>query len=145
MDIRVLKYFLAVAREGNITKAAESLHISQPSLSKQLMELEQELGKQLLIRKARKTELTQEGILLKARADEILSLVEKTENDITNGFNEITGTISIGGNIVESVIKTASNLQKQHPKIQFNFFSGDANEVTERLRILFNNKRFTPI
>ena len=78
MDIRILRYFLAVAREENITRAAESLHIAQPSLSKQLMELEQELGKQLLIRGKRKITLTEEGILLRKRAEDIVSLVEKT-------------------------------------------------------------------
>ena len=79
MDIRVLKYFLAVAREENITRAAESLHIAQPSLSKQIMELEEELGKQLLIRGKRKITLTEEGILLRKRAEDIVALVENTE------------------------------------------------------------------
>ena len=78
MDIRVLRYFLAVAREGNITRAAESLHITQPSLSKQLMDLEQELGKTLLLRGKRKITLTEDGILLRKRADEIVTLLEKT-------------------------------------------------------------------
>lgn len=77
MDIRVLRYFLAVAREENITRAAKSLHITQPSLSKQLMELENEVGKQLLIRGKRKVTLTEDGILLRKRAEEIILLVEK--------------------------------------------------------------------
>ena len=77
MDIRLLRYFLAVAREENITKAAESLHISQPSLSKQIMELEQEIGKKLLIRGKRQVTLTDEGVLLRKRADEIVKLLEK--------------------------------------------------------------------
>lgn len=77
MDIRTLRYFLAVAREENITKAAEHLHISQPSLSKQLMDLEQELGKTLLIRGKRKTTLTEDGVILRKRADEIVNLFEK--------------------------------------------------------------------
>lgn len=77
MDIRILRYFLAVAREENITRAAESLHIAQPSLSKQMMELEQELGNQLLIRGKRKVTLTEEGMLLRKRAEDIVSLVEK--------------------------------------------------------------------
>lgn len=78
MEVRELRYFLAVAREENITRAAESLHIAQPSLSKQLMELEKKLGKKLLIRGKRKITLTEEGVLLRKRAEEILELVEKT-------------------------------------------------------------------
>ena len=73
MDIRVLRYFLTVAREENITRAAESLHITQPSLSKQLMELEQELGKQLLVRGKRKLTLTDDGVLLRKRAEAVVA------------------------------------------------------------------------
>ena len=98
MDIRVLRYFLAVAREENITRAAESLHIAQPSLSKQLMELENEIGKSLLIRGKRKITLTEEGILLRKRADEIVSLLEKTQQELSSDMQEISGEISIGGN-----------------------------------------------
>lgn len=82
MEIRLLRYFLAVAKEENITRAAKSLHISQPSLSKQLMELEQEIGKQLLIREKRKITPTEEGILLRKRADEIITLLEKTKREL---------------------------------------------------------------
>ena len=83
MDIRLLRYFVSVAREGNITRAAESLHISQPSLSKQLKELEQELGKPLFLRGKRKITLTDDGVLLRKRAEEILSLLEKTELELS--------------------------------------------------------------
>ena len=84
MEVRELRYFLAVAREENITRAAESLHIAQPSLSKQLMELEKKLGKKLLIRGKRKITLTEEGVLLRKRAEEILELVEKTQQEISS-------------------------------------------------------------
>lgn len=97
MELRLLRYFLAVAREENITRAAEVLHITQPSLSKQLMELEQELGKQLFIRGKRKITLTEEGILLRKRADEILMLCEKTQREIAQDSDLIGGVISIGG------------------------------------------------
>ena len=97
MELRLLRYFLAVAREENITRAAESLHITQPSLSKQLMELEQELGKQLFIRGKRKITLTEEGVLLRKRADEILMLCEKTRREIAQDSDLIGGVISIGG------------------------------------------------
>ena len=96
MDIRVLRYFLAVAREGNITRAAESLHIAQPTLSKQLMELELELGKKLLIRGKRNITLTEDGILLRKRAEEIVTLITKTRNEITADSQTISGEISIG-------------------------------------------------
>lgn len=133
MDIRVLKYFLAVAREENITRAAESLHIAQPSLSKQMMELEKELGKQLLIRGKRKITLTEEGILLRKRAEDIVSLVEKTEREISSDFTEISGEIIIGGNATQTILQTASSMQMQYPNVSFQFYSGDAIDVTERL------------
>ena len=93
MDIRVLRYFLAVAREENITRAAESLHITQPSLSKQLMDLEQELGKKLLVRGKRKVTLTENGVLLRKRADEIVALLEKTEQEIGSERKELSGEV----------------------------------------------------
>ena len=91
MELRVLKYFLAVAREKNITKASQILHITQPTLSRQLMELEEELGKTLFIRGKRKLILTDEGILLRKRAEEILELVEKTEKEIMSSDEIING------------------------------------------------------
>lgn len=133
MEIRVLHYFLAVAQEENITRAAEKLHIAQPSLSKQLMELEQELGKQLLIRGKRRITLTEEGILLRKRAEEILELVSKTEQEITADEKQLVGKISIGGNLQPSVLKAAAALRKQHPGVSFQFYSSDATDVTERL------------
>lgn len=133
METRLLRYFLAVAREENITRAAESLHISQPSLSKQLMELEQELGKQLLIRGKRKITLTEEGILLRKRADEILALIEKTERELNADTMQISGEVSIGGNPTASVLNAAAAVHREYPNIQFQFYSSDATDVTERL------------
>lgn len=133
MDIRVLRYFLAVAREENITRAAEMLHIAQPTLSKQLMELEEELGKQLLIRGKRKITLTEDGVLLRKRAEEIVNLVQKTKDEISSDFLEIHGEISIGGNPTESILRAASLLRKEHEGVRFQFFSGDGTAVTERL------------
>lgn len=133
MDIRVLRYFLAVAREENITRAAENLHIAQPTLSKQLMELEQELGKKLLIRGKRKITLTEDGILLRKRAEEIVTLLEKTRSEIASDAQGISGEISIGGNPTTTVLNASSALRKMHTDIQFRFFSGDAVAVTERL------------
>lgn len=133
MDVRILKYFLAVAREQNITRAAESLHIAQPSLSKQIMELEQELGTALLIRGKRKITLTEEGILLRKRAEDIVALVEKTEREISSDFTAFSGEISIGGSTPKTLLQTAADVRKQYPNISFHFYSGDATDVTERL------------
>lgn len=133
MDIRVLRYFLATAREQNITRAAETLHIAQPSLSKQLMELEAELGKQLLIRGKRRITLTADGILLRKRAEEIVALLEKTEQEIASTDQDITGTVAIGGTPRQGVLEAASTLHQQYPQIRFSFHVGDAPDIIERL------------
>ncbi len=133
MDIRVLRYFLAVAEEENITRAAKKLHIAQPSLSKQLMDLEQELGRQLLIRGKRRITLTEEGVLLRKRAEEILELVSKTRQEITSDKKQLVGRINIGGNIHPSILRVASALREDYPGISFQFYSSDATDVTERL------------
>ena len=133
MELRTLQYFLAVTKEENITRAAESLHISQPYLSKQLMELENEFGKQLLIRGKRKITLTEDGIILRKRAEEILSLVEKTEYDLSSNNPQISGKITIGGNPTMTVLNSASRLRSQYPDVHFQFYSSDAIDVSERL------------
>ncbi len=134
MDTRILRYFLAVAREKNITRAAEILHISQPSLSKQLMDFEEQLGKKLFIRGKRKITLTEEGALLSKRAEEIIMLLEKTEQEITSDSKIINGNISIGGGIgLNSITKTASNLVSRYPEIRYDLISCDAEEAMERL------------
>ena len=99
MEFRLLEYFLAVAREQNITAAAESLHISQPALSTQLKNLEDELGKQLLIRGvkgSRKVILTEEGMILRKRAEEMILLMRRTEEEITGSNETIAGNVFIG-------------------------------------------------
>jgi len=133
MEIRLLRYFLSVAREENITRAAESLHISQPSLSKQLMELEAELGKKLFVRGKRKVMLTEEGILLRKRAEEIISLVEKTEQEIISDSAAPSGKISIGGLPNKIILRAAAQTRSEYPDISFVFYNGDASEVAERL------------
>lgn len=133
MDIRVLRYFLAVAREENITKAANTLHISQPSLSKQLMDLEQELGKTLLLRGKRKVLLTEDGILLRKRAEEIILLLEKTEKELSADNSQISGEISIGGNPTSTLLKAAAQIRANNPNVQFQFYSSDATDVSERM------------
>ncbi len=132
MDIRLMRYFLAVAREENITRAAETLHIAQPSLSKQLMELEDELGKQLLIRGKRKVTLTEDGILLRKRAEEIVALFEKTEAELRSDTS-VEGEVAIGGMSTKQILLAAAELRKTHPGVRFRFYASDANDVTEKL------------
>ena len=139
MELRVLEYFLTVAREQSITAAAEALHISQPALSTQLKAMETELGKQLLIRGvkgSRKIVLTEEGMILRKRAEEILSLVRRTENEITQSDQTIAGDVFIGTGeteIVRLFAMVAKKLQKKYPDIQYHISSGNAEHVLEYL------------
>jgi DNA-binding transcriptional LysR family regulator len=139
MELRVLQYFLAVAREQNISAAAQSLHLTQPTLSTQLKGLEEELGKQLLVRGAkgsRKVTLTEEGMILRKRAEEILSLVHKTEEEITRSDENVVGEISIGAgetDIVRYFARTAKKLQQRYPDIRYRISSGNAEYVLEYL------------
>ena len=139
MELRVLEYFLAVAREQNITAAAESLHISQPALSTQLKHMEDELGKQLLIRGvkgSRKVILTEEGMILRRRAEEILSLIKRTESEITQSDETIAGDVFIGTGeteIVRLFAVVAKKLQKKYPDIRYHISSGNAEHVLEYL------------
>jgi DNA-binding transcriptional LysR family regulator len=136
MDIRVLEYFLAVAREQTISGAAEVLHMTQPPLSKQLKELEEELGKQLFIRGKRRITLTKEGMLLRKRAEEIVSLVEKTKQEISSPDGSIIGDVYIGGGETEGmrpIARAICRVREQHPDIRFHLFSGDGYDVMERL------------
>lgn len=136
MDIRVLQYFLAVAREESITKAAETLHMTQPPLSRQLKDLENEVGKQLLIRGSKKVTLTEDGMLLRKRAEEMIALMEKTKSELSSSDENINGEIYMGSGETEAVstiAKVAKNLQKEHPLIRYHIYSGDAEHIVERL------------
>ena len=136
MELRVLQYFLAVAREQNISAAAQSLHLSQPTLSRQLKDLEDELNKRLFIRGNRKITLTEEGMLLRRRAEEIIGLVHKTENEITSSGDVIAGDIYIGAgetDAIRLVARAAQSLQTEYPGIHYHISSGDAADVIERL------------
>lgn len=136
MEIRVLQYFLAVAREQSISGAAEFLHLSQPTLSRQLKDLEEELGKQLFIRGNRKITLTEDGMLLRKRAEEIVELVKKTENEITLSNEIITGDIHIGTgetDAVRLIAKTANKITANNPQIRFQIISDDRADLLERL------------
>ncbi len=139
MELRVLQYFLAVAREQSISGAAESLHLSQPTLSTQLKNMEEELGKQLMIRGtkgSRKIVLTEEGMILRKRAEEILELVKKTEREISLSDEQVAGDVYIGTgetDTVRIVARTIRTLQKEHPDIRFHISSGNSVYVMEQL------------
>ncbi len=136
MELRVLRYFLAVAREQNITAAANFLHVSQPTLSRQLMDLEEEFGKTLMIRGKRKITLTSDGQLLRKRAEELIALADKTEAEMTFSDTEIGGDIYIGGgeaDAVRLVAKLARDIQKHYPNIHYHLTSGDADDLQEKL------------
>ena len=136
MELRVLRYFLAVAREQSITAAAETLHITQPTLSKQLRELEEELGKKLFTRGNRKITLTEEGMFLRKRAQEIVELADKTEADFAAGVGSISGDIFIGSGetgAVRYLGRTLYKMRSRYPGIRFHLFSGNGEDVSDRL------------
>lgn len=139
MELRVLQYFLAVAREQNISSAAESLHLSQPTLSTQLKALEEELGKHLLIRGtkgSRKVLLTEEGMLLRKRAEEILELVRMTEREISLSDEVIAGDVYIGtgeSDMIRIFARAAKSIQEKYPDIHFHILSGNSAFVKEHL------------
>ena len=136
MEFRVLQYFLAIAREETISGAANRLHITQPTLSRQMKELEDELGKQLFIRGNRKITLTEDGMLLRHRGEEIVSLVEKTEQEIMLSETTISGDIYIGSGETDGmrlIAKVIQKCQKEYPKIRFHLYSGNAQDVADRI------------
>ncbi|WP_040196330.1 LysR family transcriptional regulator [Candidatus Soleaferrea massiliensis] len=136
MELRVLQYFLAVAREQTISGAAESLHLTQPTLSRQLKDLEDELGKQLMIRGSRKISLTEEGMLLRKRAEEIVELVNKTEREIALDSEIVAGDVSIGAgetDAIRVIVRAAKTLQRKYPDIRYHITSGDGMDITEKL------------
>ena len=136
MELRELKYFLAVAREESISKAAEALFITQPNLSRQMQKLEHEIGQQLFIRGTRRITLTEAGKLLRKRAEEIIELYNKTESELYAPITDISGDIYIGGGesyVMGLIAKAARDVQRDYPNVKFHLFSGDSATVSERL------------
>ena len=136
MDIRVLKYFVTVVEEENILKASQVLHITQPTLSRQLMDLEKELNCKLFIRSNRKITLTSEGLFLYNKAKEIILLQAKTINALKNSHEIISGDIYIGcaeTNAFKFLAKTMTKIKKTHKDIHYHIFSGNADTVIEQL------------
>lgn len=136
MEIRVLRYFLEVAREGSVTHAAERLHVSQPTLSKQIKELEAELGKKLFVRSSFSVRLTEEGMLLRKRAEDILDMIDKTEEEFKT-LGEITGgDVRIGcaeSDGMKYLARRLKCLQEQYPRLRLHLYSGNTEDVEGRL------------
>lgn len=135
MEIRVLNYFLMVAREENITKAASLLHLSQPTLSRQLIQLEEELGVSLFHRSKHRIILTEEGMLLRRRAEEIVSLADKTKEDLRHK-GALAGTIAVGSGELRSsqfLARLVSQFQKENPLVTFALYSGNSDNIKERI------------
>lgn len=132
----MLKYFLLVAREENITKAANLLHLTQPTLSRQLMQLEEELGVQLFRRSKHHIILTEEGMLLRRRAEEIVALADKTKDDLQHREEQLTGTIAVGSGELQSsrfLTQLLTAFQEKNPLVRFAIYSGNSDNIKERI------------
>lgn len=136
MEVRVLRYFLAIAREGSITNAANFLHVTQPTLSRQIKDLEEQLGQRLFTRGSHNMTLTSEGMILRKRAEEIIAMVDKTEAEFNSMEQALSGDIYIGGGETDA-IKLVANVIKEmreiYPGIRYHLYSGNAADVTERI------------
>lgn len=136
IETRLLQYFLAVAREQNITRAAQSLHIAQPTLSRQMMDLEQQLGKPLFVRGKKRITLTDEGAYFRSRAQEMMDLMSKTESMFRSDEDTVVGDIWFGCGetpIMGNITQVFHDLQAEHPGLKFHIFSGDSESVLEKL------------
>lgn len=136
MEIRVLRYFIAVAEAESISNAANLLHISQPTLSRQLINMEKKLGKDLFIRGNKKITLTEEGKFLYIKAKEIIDLVDKTQSEFNISDEIISGDVYIGGGETDAmriIAKYAHDLQNKYPNIRYHLFSGNGDDVTDKL------------
>lgn len=136
MDLRILNYFLVVAREENITKAANQLHITQPTLSRQLQQLEEELEVKLFERSSHNIVLTKEGIMLRRRAQELVSLAERTKKELNSEDDSIAGEITIGGGEFRSsdcLARMVTDFVKEHDQVTFEIYSGNTDNVIEQM------------
>lgn len=136
MDIRILRYFLALAEEQTISGAAAKLHTTQPSLSRQLAELENEVGCQLFLRGSRRITLTEEGVFLRKRAQEIVALLEKTESDFASFGSLTEGDIWIGAGESDAMRylgRAITRVRQEYPNLRFHVRSGNSADLAERL------------
>jgi len=138
MDIRILEYFLAVAAEKNITRAASRLHLTQPTLSRQIMQLEEEVGAQLFIRESHRMTLTDAGLLFQRRARDMVDLAGRAKEEIRAAGQEVSGTVAIGLTGSEStreIARIITDFQKEHPGVKFSLTSGSNEEIEEKLAL----------
>ncbi len=136
MDLRVLRYYLAICREGNMSRAAEALHVTQPTLSRQIADLERELGCELLVRGNRSVTPTERGMYLRRRAEEIVSLADQTEDELSRKENVVEGDVSIGAGESEGMRIIASKIgsfRERHPHVRFHLRSGNSIDVLDWL------------
>lgn len=136
MELRTLRYFLAVAGQASFTKAANVLHVTQPTLSRQLKELEEELGTDLFVRHSHSVSLTEDGLRLMKRAEEIVDIVQKTRAEFKTDKNHLEGDIYIGAGetpAVHTLAKVIADIRQDHPKVRVHLFSGNGQELIERL------------
>lgn len=136
MDIRIMEYYLAVTREGNISAAAEVLHVSQPALSRQIRDLEEELGVTLFERGSRRITLTEEGMILRRRAEEMVRLMQMTQSEISQARRHISGEVHIGAGeslAFHHLSEIAGNIHRDYPNIRFTITSGDTADLMEQL------------
>lgn len=136
MELRVLRYFLMIAREENITHAAQLLHVTQPTLSRQIQDLEEELGTKLFVRSNHRIALTPDGLLLRRRAQEIIDLADRTQRDFAHKEAELTGEVAIGSGEVRSMsvfAEVLSSYRQRYPKVRYRFYSGNADHIKERM------------
>ena len=136
MDVRVLRYFLTVAREASFSRAADALYMSQPTLSRQIRDLEEELGTTLFVRTNRNVTLTRDGMRLRRRAQEIVELMDRTREEFENLDEDISGDVCIGSgetHAMRALARVATDVRREHPGVRYHLFSGNADDVTERL------------
>lgn len=136
MDIRIMEYYLAITREGNISAAAEALHVSQPALSRQIRDLEEELGVTLFERGSRRIRLTEEGMILKRRAEEMVRLMQMTESEISLAHAKLSGEVHIGAGESQAfhcLSGIAASIQQEHPDVVFTVTSGDTADLMDQL------------
>ncbi|MBR1635796.1 MAG: LysR family transcriptional regulator [Lachnospiraceae bacterium] len=136
MDIKDLEYFAAIATEGTISKAAEALHITQPGLSRKMKELEESLGTSLFERGSRRIHLTEEGMILKRRADEVISLMQRTQQEIIHAHDSLSGVVHIGAGESKAfhyLSRIIRSMQQDYPDVGFTVTSGDTTDLMEQL------------
>ena len=136
MDIRIMEYYLAVVREGNISAAAEALHVSQPALSRQIRDLEEELGVTLFERGSRRIRLTEEGMILRRRAEEMVRLMQITESEISQAHQSVSGEVHIGAGeslAFHYLSQIAGAIHREYPEVRFTVTSGDTEDLMEQL------------